>query len=166
MEVRVKYISDTDIKLVRPNGELIARLKLQIAVPKERRTSYAHYIEVWLNNAKRVSGKTLNPWQQLAHLNQCMQNYSDFPNSFVRIVTDEKLNREFLGVQLQKLRKDRKISMRALAQMSGIDYGNLSKIENGKVSVGYDVLCRLLQSLDALPEFIPKIALDKDKLND
>lgn len=166
MEVRVKYISDTDIKLVRPNGELIAKLKLQTAVPKERRTSYVHYIEVWLNNAKRVSGKALNPWQQLAHLNQCMQNYSDFPNSFVRIVTDEKLNREFLGVQLQKLRKERKITMRALAQMSGIDYGNLSKIENGKVSVGYDVLCRLLQSLDALPEFIPKIALDKDKLND
>lgn len=166
MEVRVKYISDTDIKLVRPNGELMAKLKLQTAVPKERRTSYAHYIEVWLNNAKRVSGKALNPWQQLAHLNQCMQNYSDFPNSFVRIVTDEKLNREFLGVQLQKLRKDRKISMRALAQMSGIDYGNLSKIENGKISVGYDVLCRLLQSLDAIPEFIPKIALDKDKLND
>lgn len=166
MEVRVEYINDRDIKLVRPNGELVAELRLQTAVPKERRTSYAHYIKVWLDNAKRIRGTALNPWQQLEHLNRCMQNYSDFPNSFVRIVTDEKLNREYLGAQLQKLRKHRKISMRALAQMSGIDYGNLSKIENGKVSVGYDVLCRLLQSLDVIPEFIPKIALDKERLND
>ncbi len=166
MEVRVEYINDRDIKLVRPNGELVAKLRLQTAVPKERRTSYAHYIKVWLDNAKRIRGTALNPWQQLEHLNRCMQNYSDFPNSFVRIVTDEKLNREYLGAQLQKLRKHRKISMRALAQMSDIDYGNLSKIENGKVSVGYEVLCRLLQSLDVIPEFIPKIALDKERLND
>ncbi len=166
MEVRVEYINNTDIKLVRPNGELVANLRLQTPVPNERRNSYAHYIKVWMDNAKRVKGKALNPWQQLEFLNRCMQRYSTFPNSFVRLVTDKELNRAYLGLQLQKLREKRKISMRALAQMSGIDYGNLSKIENGKVSVGYDVLCRLLQSLDALPEFIPKIALDKDKLND
>lgn len=166
MEVKVKFISPNDIWLTRPDGSFMAHLHFAQEILKSKQKMYGQLIEAYLFNANRIRGKVLNPWQQLEYVNRRLMANKDFPNSFSRVVTDEELNRCYLGTQLQKLRKHRKMSLRAVARMSDIDYGNLSKIENGKVSVGYDVLCRLLQTLDGQIDIVPKIALDKLKLND
>lgn len=165
MEVKVKFKTCRDIYLMRPNGAFVAHLRFENEVPETKQRMYAQLIEAYLFNATRIRGKVLNPWQQLEYVNRRLMANKDFPNSFSRVVTDEELNRCYLGTQLQKLRKHRKMSLRAVARMADIDYGNLSKIENGKVSVGYDVLCRLLQTLDGHIDVIPKIDLDKAQLN-
>ena len=166
MEVKVKFKTCRDIYLMRPNGAFVAHLRFENEVLETKQRMYAQLIEAYLFNANRIRGKILNPWQQLEYVNRRLMANKDFPNSFSRVVTDEELNRCYLGTQLQKLRKHRKMSLRAVARMSDIDYGNLSKIENGKVSVGYDVLCRLLQTLDGHIVLVPKIDLDKAQLND
>lgn len=165
MEVKVKFISNTDVLIRRANGVFLAQFRFEREVPQDKQTTYAKLIEVYFLNATRIRGKILNPWQQMEYVNRRLMANKDFPNSFSRVVTDDELNRCYLGTQIQKLRKHRKMSLRAVARISHIDYGNLSKIENGKISVGYDVLCRLLQTLDGYINIVPKIALDKDQLN-
>lgn len=165
MEVKIVFISSTDVRLIRSNRTMLAELRFKQSIPQDKQESYARLMEVLLDQAKRVRGKEHNSWQQLEYVNRRLMANKDFPNSFSRVVTDKELNRCYLGTQLQQLRKQRKMSLRAVARMADIDYGNLSKIENGKVSVGYDVLCRLLQTLDGHIDVIPKIDLDKAQLN-
>lgn len=164
MEVKIVFISSTDVRLIRSNRTMLAELRFKQSIPQDKQESYARLMEVLLDQAKRVRGKEHNSWQQLEYVNKRLSLNKDFPNSFQRLVTDKELTRAYIGAKLQNIRKKRKLSLRGLAHLSGIDYGNLSKIENGNVSVGLDVLCRLLQAMDVHLDFIEKIALDKVKL--
>lgn len=164
MEVKVVFTNSTDVQLLRPNRTILVELRFRQPIPTEKQKSYAHLMEVLLDQPKRVRGKEQNPWQQLENVNKKLSLHKDFPNSFQRLVTDNELTRAYIGAQLRSVRRKRKLSLRGLARLSGIDYGNLSKIENGNVSVGLDVLCRLLQAMDIHLDFIEKIALDKVKL--
>ncbi|MCQ2340227.1 MAG: helix-turn-helix domain-containing protein [Paludibacteraceae bacterium] len=164
MEVKIVFISSTDVRLIRSNRTMLAELRFKQSIPQDKQESYARLMEVLLDQAKRVRGKEHNSWQQLEYVNKRLSLNKDFPNSFQRLVTDKELTRAYIGAKLQNIRKKRKLSLRGLAHLSGIDYGNLSKIENGNVSVGLDVLCRLLQAMDIHLDFIEKIALDKVKL--
>lgn len=164
MEVKIVFISSTDVRLIRSNRTMLAELRFKQSIPKDKQESYARLMEVLLDQAKRVRGKEHNSWQQLEYVNKRLSLNKDFPNSFQRLVTDKELTRAYIGAKLQNIRKKRQLSLRGLAHLSGIDYGNLSKIENGNVSVGLDVLCRLLQAMDVHLDFIEKIALDKVKL--
>ena len=48
-----------------------------------------------------------------------------------------------------------------LAKRAGIDASNISKIEQGKYSVGFDILTKVAWELEARLELVPL----KDKLN-
>ncbi len=52
-----------------------------------------------------------------------------------------------VGVRLRQLREARKVSMRALAQMSGLSANALSMIERGKTSPSVSTLYRLADAL-------------------
>jgi len=164
MEVKVSFINSTDVQLVRLSQTVAATLRFKKPVSMERQKSYAHLMEVLLDKAKRINKKEQNAWQQLEFVNRRLEANKDFPNSFQRLVTDEELTRAYIGHKIQEHRKRRKITLRGLARLTGIDYANLSKIENGNVSVGLDILCRILQALDMHIDFVEKIAFDKIKL--
>ncbi len=53
-----------------------------------------------------------------------------------------------IGETLKKLRKQRGLSQKALADKSGINQGFISEIENGKKSPGIDTLKSLSQTLE------------------
>jgi transcriptional regulator with XRE-family HTH domain len=53
-----------------------------------------------------------------------------------------------VGQQLRTLRMERKLSIRALAERSGLSVNTLSLIENGKTSPSVNTLQHLAQSLD------------------
>jgi len=55
---------------------------------------------------------------------------------------------ENVGRQLRALRKSRRVSIRALAELSGLSVNTLSLIENGKTSPSVSTLYQLAQSLD------------------
>ena len=56
-------------------------------------------------------------------------------------------HRERIGQQVAKLRKDRGLSQRALAELCGVTFQNINKIELGRYSVGLDVLSKICDSL-------------------
>jgi transcriptional regulator with XRE-family HTH domain len=55
---------------------------------------------------------------------------------------------ERVGRQLHILRKARRLSIRALAELSGLSVNTLSLVENGKTSPSVTTLSQLAQSLD------------------
>lgn len=62
--------------------------------------------------------------------------------------SDDGLTSERVGRQLRVLRKSQRLSIRALAELSGLSVNTLSLIENGKTSPSVNTLQSLAQSLD------------------
>jgi len=61
---------------------------------------------------------------------------------------DASLASERVGRQLRVMRKARRLSIRALAKLSGLSVNTLSLIENGKTSPSVSTLHHLAESLD------------------
>jgi transcriptional regulator with XRE-family HTH domain len=59
--------------------------------------------------------------------------------------------RQIFGTNLRKARNAKKMSQEALAFDAGIDRTHLSEIENGKISVGLDIIVRLAGVLEVKP---------------
>ncbi|MEO8059177.1 MAG: XRE family transcriptional regulator [Burkholderiales bacterium] len=59
------------------------------------------------------------------------------------------LDRERVGERLRALRKSQKLTLKALAERSGVALSTLSKIELGQISVSYEKLAAAAHALDA-----------------
>lgn len=56
-------------------------------------------------------------------------------------------HRQQIGSKIQELRVQRGLSVRQLAEMSGVIYSNISKIENGRYNVSVDILGKIADAL-------------------
>ena len=74
---------------------------------------------------------------------------------FLWVALDKDKERERIGNRIKELRKERKLDAKELAQMAGIDAGNLSKIERGQFSVGIDILNKIAAALNMRVDFVP-----------
>lgn len=63
-------------------------------------------------------------------------------------------DRERIGRQITKIRKDWNMSVRNLAELTDVNYANISKIENGKYNTGIDILARIANVLECKIEMI------------
>lgn len=52
-----------------------------------------------------------------------------------------------IGARIRQIREERGIEARDLALLSGVDAANLSRIENGRYSVGLDILSKIAAAL-------------------
>lgn len=57
-----------------------------------------------------------------------------------------------IGLRIRELRKEKNIEARMLAQAVNIDAANLSRIEQGRYSVGLDILAKIALALGAKVE--------------
>ena len=64
--------------------------------------------------------------------------------------------RELIGKKLRVLRDKKGISQRDLSEICNVSQTNIANIENGKYSVGLDVLHRMSSALGANVEIIEK----------
>jgi transcriptional regulator with XRE-family HTH domain len=63
---------------------------------------------------------------------------------------EEKIIKDF-GKRLKKARTDKKLSVRALADIADMDFGNISEIENGKVNPSLTSIVLLAEALELDP---------------
>ena len=63
-------------------------------------------------------------------------------------------DRARIGKRIREIREERGIEARDLARLAGIDAANLSRIENGKYSVGLDILSKIAASLGKKVDFL------------
>lgn len=66
-----------------------------------------------------------------------------------------------IGVRIRELRKQKNIEAKMLAQIANIDAANLSRIEQGRYSVGLDILSRIALALGAKVELTDSVELKK-----
>ena len=63
---------------------------------------------------------------------------------------EEKIIKEF-GKRLKKARTAKKLSLRALAAIADMDFGNISEIENGKINPSLTTIVLLAEALEVDP---------------
>ena len=56
-------------------------------------------------------------------------------------------NREYIGKRIAEIRKAKGMSIRQLADASGVNFANIYKIENGKYNVSIDILNKICKAL-------------------
>ncbi len=76
-------------------------------------------------------------------------------NPFLWVIKDRDKERERIGNRIKDLRKAQGMDAKDLAQKVGIDAGNLSRIEQGKFSVGLDILNKIASVLNMKFDFVP-----------
>lgn len=64
-------------------------------------------------------------------------------------------DRERIGIRIAKLREEKGLSQRDLAELTGINHANIGKIEKGRYSVGLDILSKIAFALDATVDIVP-----------
>lgn len=64
------------------------------------------------------------------------------------MIEEKNLNRLRIGQAIAAIRRERGLSVRQLAELSGVTFQNINKIELGKYSVGIDVLTKITDALD------------------
>ena len=62
--------------------------------------------------------------------------------------------RKRIGERIKELRKKRKLDAKTLASRIGIDASNLSRIEQGHYSVGFDILTKIATALNAKVDIV------------
>lgn len=63
--------------------------------------------------------------------------------------------RKQIGFQIKSLRKERNLTQNELSELAGITQANIAKIEDGKYSVGLDVLNKVITALKAQIKILP-----------
>lgn len=56
-------------------------------------------------------------------------------------------NREYIGKRIAEIRQAKGLSIRQLAEASGVNFANIYKIENGKYNVSIDILGNICEAL-------------------
>lgn len=68
---------------------------------------------------------------------------------------DRTKHRVEIGRQLAELRKRRGLSTRQLAELCGVNYSNIGKIERGAYNVSIDILGKVCDALGAKLVIVP-----------
>ena len=63
---------------------------------------------------------------------------------------EQKIIKDF-GERLKKFRTDKKLSLRALADIAEMDFGNINEIENGKINPSLTTIVLLAEALQIHP---------------
>ena len=67
-------------------------------------------------------------------------------------VMDYREEWEYLLGKITDLRKERGLSIQALADIANMERASISRIENGKVnSITFETLCRIAEALEVAP---------------
>jgi DNA-binding Xre family transcriptional regulator len=67
--------------------------------------------------------------------------------SFYLVVSDRGEERKRIGARIRQIREKKGIDAKQLATLTKIDAANLSRIEQGKYSVGLDILTKIADAL-------------------
>lgn len=77
-------------------------------------------------------------------------------NAFLWVIPDRNKERIRIGNRIKELRKEQGMDAKVLAQKVEIDAGNLSRIEQGRFSVGLDTLNKIASVLNMDIDFVPR----------
>lgn len=133
------FLDDTTIIVIARDGETFT-LKTYFPVPKEEQQTFAHSLAQYFEKNFSNDKSSMVYWvlmDMMAHTGY----------SFYYAGSDRSEDRERIGAKIRQLREDKGMEAKQLAVLANIDAANLSRIEQGKYSVGLDILTRIAHVL-------------------
>ena len=134
---KARIVDSKMVEVTAPDGEVFQVLcQVGAYLSEETRKFELHLIEAIFdkNFSEDKEQMTNNIWRE----------------SFARGVAflgissgDRQRERVRIGGCIRQIREERNMEARDLAKLAGIDAANLSRIENGKYSVGIDILSKI-----------------------
>ena len=138
---KAKVINPKIVEVIAPDGEVFQVLCQIGQYISERTRNYE------LSIIESVFDKNYSEDKELM-INNIWRDIMANGISFLGMTSGDRQNeRTRIGKRIREIREERGIEARDLAGLAGIDAANLSRIENGKYSVGLDILSKIAASL-------------------
>ena len=136
---KVTFLDSTTIQVSALDGETFI-LKAFLPVSEDKQPGIADLLAFYFHE------NFSNDKTQMVYL-VLMKMMSKAGFSFSWISSDRNEEREYIGSKIRKLREKQGMDAKALAILANIDAANLSRIEQGRYSVGLDILSRIAKVL-------------------
>lgn len=133
------FLDDTTINVVALDGETFI-LKTYLPVPKEEQQTFAYSLAHYFEKNFSDDKSSMVYWV-------LMDMMANAGYSFYYAGSDRSEDRERIGAKIRQLREVKGMEAKQLAVLANIDAANLSRIEQGKYSVGLDILTRIANVL-------------------
>ena len=134
---KATIIDTRSIEVTAPDGEIFQVLS-QIGMYLSEETQN-HELRI----VEAIFDKNFSPDKEVMINNIWIDSYKA-GIGFLGIASgDRHGDRIRIGKRIKEIRESRNIEARELALLAGIDAANLSRIENGKYSVGIDILSKI-----------------------
>ena len=146
---KAQILDDRIVEVQAPDGELF-QIITQVGrfVDEEYKRYYLHSLERIFDEcfSDDKESMTANIWRSLQLNGLFFMGMSS---------GNRQSERARIGGQIRQLRQGKGMEARDLALLAGIDAANLSRIEQGKYSVGLDILSRIAFVLGAHIDLVP-----------
>jgi len=136
---KVIFLDETTINVVALDGEIFI-LKPLLPVPKQNQQEIAKALEFYFDENFSDDKLSMVYWV-------LMKMMTNVGFSFSYIGSDRSEERERIGARIRQLREEKGMEAKHLALMANIDAANLSRIEKGRYSVGFDILTQIANAL-------------------
>ena len=146
---KATIIDDKTVEVIAPDGEVFSLLtQIGNYTNEETRHHQLHMIEY-------VFDKNFSDDKQLMS-NNIWRDLMLNGVSFMGMSSgDRQGERTRIGKKIRHFRKEKGIEAKDLAKLANIDAANLSRIEQGKYSVGLDILSRIAFVLGCQIDIVP-----------
>lgn len=149
LKSKAAIIDDKMVEVIAPDGEVFIVLsKIGIYTNEETRQYQLRLVETFFdkNFSDDKEKMTNNIWRDFT-LNGV---------TFLGMMSgDRQGERTRIGKKIRKIREEKRIEAKDLAKLAKIDAANLSRIEQGKYSVGLDILSKIAFALGCQIDIVP-----------
>lgn len=114
------------------------------------------------NDTQKVTlldGNTFKSADEALKVATYMRELSDWlaKEHYAIAMPDPVYNRKRVGQKLREIRTEQGLTIQQAADRAGITFANLSNIENGKYSVGLDILSKIANALGVEIQLTPTL---------
>lgn len=143
---KVNFLDSSTIEVVVRDGEKFT-LKSHLPVHYTKQKAIAHALAQSFD-ANFSDDKTSMVYWVL------MDMMASAGFSFSYDSSDRSIERERIGERIRQLRESKGMEAKQLATLTDIDASNLCRIEQGRYSVGLDILSKISQALGAKVDLV------------
>lgn len=136
---QLEFLDSTTIEVVASDGEKFL-LKSHLPVHYTKQKGIAHSLAKYFHENFSNDKSSTVYWVLMKMM--ANENFS-----FSYESSDRSQERERIGTRIRQLREEKGMEAKQLAIMTNIDSSNLCRIEQGKYSVGFDILAKISHAL-------------------
>ncbi len=145
-----QIISRNEVEVIAPDGEVFTVLcQIGAYTNKETQAIELHWLEsLFDKNFSADKEEMINAiWRESMQF--------AIGGGIIGISTGTRhKDRARIGERIRQIRMDRGMEARDLARLASVDAANLCRIENGKYSVGLDILSKIAAALGKKIDFV------------